>query len=148
MLSSLAFANNMICLFLIGTRPSTTPICDWWTRQGWWLGECNLSSFCLSTIHHIHQALSVCLFIFLLFFCLFLLFVQNPSSCVAQHIDHKEESPLADDREYARGVASEGLLCCRAKRRHVLRNTTRWRETTNQPVKCKQIFFCQTWEDP
>ena len=41
--------------------------------------------------------------------CLFVLFVQNPSSCFAQHIDHKEESPLADDREYARGVASEGL---------------------------------------
>ena len=40
---------------------------------------------------------------------MFVLFVHHPSSCFAQHIDHKEESPLTDDREYARGVASEGL---------------------------------------
>ena len=41
--------------------------------------------------------------------CLFVLFVQNPTSCIVQHIDHKEESPLTGDREYAQGVASEGL---------------------------------------
>ena len=54
----------------------------------------------------------VCLFVsFLvfLFFCLFVLFVQNPPTGFVQHIDHKEESPLTDDREYAQGVASEGL---------------------------------------
>ena len=62
-------------------------------------------------VHHpSYSSGLVCLFVsFLVFFCLFVLFVRNPSSCVAQHIDHKEESPLTDDREYARGVASEGL---------------------------------------
>ena len=57
----------------------------------------------------------VCLFVSFLVFCLFVLFVHPPSSCFAQHIDHKEESPLTDDREYAQGVASEGLLLSAVK---------------------------------
>ena len=105
-------------------------------------------------VHHPSSGF-VCLFVCLfslstiiIRICLFVCSVCPPSLIMLcpTHRSQGGESTCRRPWICARCRKWRSPLCCRAKRWHVLRNTTRRRETTNQPVKCKQICFCQTWE--